>query len=104
MNAARCLQCGMTLPSDADPCPQCGARVRRARSMDPSVSAAVRTRDRRTVVPSASAFQQSPSPGELRAMMLEKRMSTNQRWGIELLSIGPAAAFVAAALTYLVVR
>jgi len=37
-------------------------------------------------------------------MMLEKRMSTNQRWGIELLSIGPAAAFVAAALTYLVVR
>ncbi len=154
MNAARCGQCGMSLPSDADPCPQCGARVPRARSMDPSVSAAVRTRDRRTVlivgatlvviplliatflaglgwdaratlrplllviygfecfalwmpstwIPSAGTFQQYPSPSELRAMMREKRMKASQRWGVELLSIGPAAGFVAVALTYLVIR
>ncbi len=57
-----------------------------------------------TWIPSASTFQQYPSPGELRAMMREKRMKASQRWGIELLSIGPAAAFVAVALTYLVAR
>ncbi len=57
-----------------------------------------------TWVPSSGTIQRSPTPADLRALMQEKRLRASQRWGLELLSIGPAAAFALVALSYFVVR
>lgn len=45
------------------------------------------------------------SPGEFRAFMRENRaMAQSRPWGTELAAIGPAAAFVLVALSFLVFR